>query len=232
MKNILLTLSVAACAISCGTTNVSGLYKTQDCDEYARDCFMYSFKNDGNFTYWYSNSTIGEITLYGTYYILGKHVKLIPNKYIFHDTTKILFEDKKDQNKTRIKISLIPGYLKNKPDTMHIPWLVKINDAPFFSETDDEGILISEKTDIQRIEIKDYSSKFELDNDTLASGTVFEINEKNKDININLASDILEPIVIPPVKQFLIKGKKLIAIKDKNSGNNMFEASTNIYIKE
>ena len=235
MKKLLIGfLTVLTFAVSCKTAEVSGFYKTQDCGDYAVDCFMYNFHSDGRFTYWYSNSMIGEITLYGTYYILKDTIKLTPNKYIFHDTTKIEYVPKSNPQKTKINIALIPGFLINKPDTMHVPWRIKVNNAFSFDETDEMGNYTANVPEINKIEIQDYSAKYNLDSDMEVQVNTFYPEKKGCDINIYLASDILEPVVIPPVKKFLIKGRKyLIALNNNDStSNNMFEATTNIYVKE
>jgi hypothetical protein len=212
---------------------ISGIFHSENCDGYATDCFVYNFHSDGTFTYWYSSELAGEVSLYGNYYVIGNYLKLTPDEYIIHDSTSVEYLPQKDSNRVRVKISLIPGYLKNKPDTMIVPWLVKTDRDNFFDETDEEGVYYIEHRDFNFIEIADYSTKFQLEEADKTSAVKISVEKKNCDINVNLSSQTLEPFVIEPVKKFLIKGKKLIAVYDESdTSGKIAKPPTIVYLKE
>jgi hypothetical protein len=232
MRNLVF-LAVFFLTPSCAVKKISGIYHSENCDGYATNCFIYNFHSDGTFTYWYSSEMAGEVTLYGSYYLIGDSVKLTPEKYIFHDSSSVEYFPQKVKNKINIKISLIPGYLKNKPDTMHVPWLIKTDKMLFFDETDEEGNYEIDDKDVKTIEIADYSMKFQLEEADKGSSALISVEKQNCDIKVNLSSETLEPFVIEPVKKFLISGKKLIAVYQESDTLGMpIKPPTEVYVRE
>lgn len=174
MRNLVF-FSALLLTVSCATKKISGIYHSENCDGYATNCFIYNFHSDGTFTYWYSSEMAGEVTLYGNYYLICDSVKLTPEKYIFHDSSSVEYLPQKEKNRINVKISLIPGYLKNKPDTMHVPWLIKTDKMLFFDETDEEGNYVIEDEGVKTIEIADYSMKFQLEEADKSSSSLINV---------------------------------------------------------
>lgn len=226
-------LTALLSVVSCTPKKILGIYHSENCDGYATDCFIYNFHSDGTFTYWYSSEMAGEVNLYGNYYVIGDSVKLTPEKYIFHDSSSVEYLPQSEKNKIHLKISLIPGYLKNKPDTMYVPWLVKTDKMLFFEETDEEGNYVIDGEDVKTIEIQDYSAKFQLEEADKTTSALISVEKRDCDIKVNLASQTLEPFVIEPVKKFLIFGKKLIAVyKESDTLGQIAKPPTEVYVKE
>jgi hypothetical protein len=218
---------------SCATIDVKGLYCSADCKDFSEDCFQYNFHDDGTYTYWYTNSTFGEFFLQGNYYMIGRTVKLLPIKYIYHDTTSIEYTPRICPDSTTIRISLLPGHLKNRPDTMHVPWLIKINDDKFYSETDEYGVYRVAGNSVKKIMVKEYSAKFYMDSEMPEADTTIEVSTIDKDIHILLASSVLEPIVIPPAKNFIYHKGTLVANFDTTSASSQYyKHTTKKYIKD
>ncbi|MCQ2253109.1 MAG: hypothetical protein MJZ61_06650 [Bacteroidales bacterium] len=207
MKNVLSALLLTVLLAGCASVNVKGLYHSDDCADDSENCFQYNFHNDGSFTYWYTNSVFGDFFVSGNYYVIGKQLKLTPSKYIYHDSTNIQYSPRPNADSIHIRISMLPGHFKNKPDTMHVPWLIKVNDAPFFDETDEYGLYSLCAESVSKIEIKEYSAKFYMDSEIPEADTTIFPSKTNCNIDVYLASSVLEPIVIPPVSIFRIHKK-------------------------
>ncbi len=227
---ILLLILISSSVFS--QKNIIGLYKTEDCGNYQVNCFFYVFKQDGSFIYRYSQDVLGEATLTGTYNILGDTIFLNTDNYLFCEQTQIRYSPKTDSSFSTIKIKLLPCHLIGHADTLYVPWLVKINNAPSFLETNENGVLKVENCEISKLEIKDYSMKYDLESKSISDTTIF-LTQNNCNIDILLPAKNIAPAVIPPLKKFVIKNKKIIGVETNEFIDYQeFKPSTNVYIKE
>lgn len=210
---------------------LSGVYRSSDCADFSPNCFQYRFHEDGTFSYWYSTDVFGDFFISGNYYILDDMLKLTPDKYIFTDTTHINYTPRRSRDSITIRISLLPGHFKNMPDTMHVPWLIKVNNQRMFSDTDDDGVYTVAADSVYSIAIKEYSAKFQMDSEIPEADTVISPALKSHDIDIYLASSVIAPFVIRPVTLFRIhsKGKWLESLEPMQSG--YWKHTTKVYVK-
>ncbi|MCQ2974669.1 MAG: hypothetical protein MJ211_07635 [Bacteroidales bacterium] len=224
MKKVLFIL-IIFCLVSCKVADLKGLYSTPNCGFYSIDCFKYYFENQ-YFTYWYSHNVLGEIQLNGKFIQVEDSIFLYPNKYVFQAESGIHYSDSQNDS-IHISIALIPDYLGSKPDTIRMPWLIKINNEEYFSETDPLGFFTIDNDSVYSIEIKDYASKYNLD-EQYSVDTILNISKSQSDINIYLATGEIAPMVIPPVTKFVMRKNKLIAC---DSVESVFKPSSNIFYK-
>ena len=225
-------LSVFLPIISFGQKTVSGLYKTADCGNYQVNCFSYYFDGNGNFVYHYSQDVLGETSLTGKYFANGDTIFLKTDDYLICEPMQIKYSPLTENNYITLKIRLLPCHLKNKPDTLFAPWLVKINNEISFLETDENGVLKVENKEILKLEIRDYSQKYDLET-KINSDTTIITTQTNCNIDIYLPAPNISPTIVPPLKKMIIKNKKLIGIEtDEFVDYQEFKPSTNIYIKE
>jgi len=225
-------LSVLMCAVQAvAQDEILGIYHSSDCDDFSPNCFQYSFRDDGEFTYWYTTDLFGEFVIRGRYYILDDMLKLTPEKYIYNDTTHLEYSERRSPDSITVRISLLPGHFKNRPDTMHVPWLIKVNGQKAFSDTDDEGAYTLAADSVYSIAIKEYSAKFDMDGSLLEADTVIVPDRGKGDIDIYLASKVIAPFVIRPVQLFRIhaKGKYLESLEPLQSG--YWKHTTKIYVR-
>lgn len=211
---------------------ISGRYLADDCDEYFNDCFYYSFHENFTFTYGYSLNEIGEFFLSGDYKINKDTLLLFPKNKFLKENVNIEYLPKADNEHITINIAMLPMYFGSSRDTMRMPYFVKINDELEFKETDFVGSLLIDNKEINKIIIKEYALKFDLEEQSSQENQiVIEPKEQNCDYNIFFPSDI-EPFYIPPVKKFLILGKKIIAIDSTQEANNPYFPKTKNYYLE
>lgn len=227
MKNLFF---LALLLIGCSPKDFSGFYVSEDCGDYSVDCFKYNFGAFCRFTYYYSHSVLGEISLQGTYYVIGDTLFLKTDPYVFSGTTHVDYSPSLN-DKIVVSVGMIPKYVKNNIDTMFVPWLISVNNSEEYVETDGLGCLTLPAQEINSLTIRNYAAKFFPEKYVNADTTIYP-DSTFCNINIYLKSDDVEPPVIPPVEKFIIGRKKITAIKFNESPFfEMFYPSTKIYIK-
>lgn len=228
---VIVLLMTALVWAGCASVNLKGMYFNDNLDDTSEDCFQYSFHNDGTFVYCYTNAVFGDFIVNGEYYVLEDKIKLFPVRYIFMDSAKVEYAPRRSADSIRVCILLLPGHFKNHPDTMRMPWLIKVNDQKFFAETDESGVYAVRTDSVSRVEIMEYSAKFQMDGEMPEADTVIYPLHPDMDMDIYLASQALAPFVIPPVSVFRIhrKGRLLESLDTCETG--YWKHSTRFYIK-
>lgn len=211
---------------------ISGRYLAEDCDEYFNDCFYYSFHENYTFTYGYSLNEIGEFFLSGDYKIEKDTLILLPRNKFVKENVNIEYLPKADNEHITINIAMLPMYFGSLRDTMRMPYFVKVNNELEFRETDFVGSLEIENQIVNKLTIKEYALKFDLEEQSSQENQIIiEPKKQNCDYNIFFPSDI-EPFYVPPVKKFLLAGKKIIALDGPQEANNPYFPKTQCYILE
>ncbi len=154
---------------------VNGKFKHNIC-EFGPNCFVYQFKKNGTFEYKYHQDILGNGTLTGTYVKIGDTLKLNPDKVLFASESKIIEEDYKNLDSTKIQISLQRLSPKETIDIDRLSWYVSINDGKYI-ETNENGMILTPKTKVKKIELKD----------------IFQIELKNSKPMLKLTDSIFRP---------------------------------------
>ncbi len=230
MRFLVFLLSAVVLA-GCASINLDGMYYNADLEDSSEDCFQYSFHDDGTFVYCYTNSLFGDFIVNGEYYVIGSRLKLFPVRYIYTDSAHVDYKERHSPDSLRVTISMLPGHFKNHPDTMRMPWLIKVNDQKFFSDTDDNGTYTLRADSLWRIEIMEYSYKYQMDSELPEADTVIVPQYGGRDVDIFLTSQALAPFVIPPVSVFQIhkRGRQLESLDTLESG--YWKHSTRFYVR-
>jgi hypothetical protein len=211
LKNTLLNILTIFISLS-SIAQINGKFKHNIC-EFGPNCFVYEFKKDGTFKYKYHQDILGSGTLTGNYEKIGDTLKLNPNKVLFESESKIIEENYKNSDSTKIQILLQRLSPKDtiKIDRLH--WYVSINNGKYI-ETNGYGMILIPKTKVEKIELKD----------------IFQIELKNTEPMLKLTDYIFRPktdknyieifaseseengdlaIMEWITKVFILKGKKL-----------------------
>ncbi|TMU55169.1 hypothetical protein [Flagellimonas algicola] len=174
MKKTLLNILTLFISLS-SIAQINGKFKHNIC-EFGPNCFVYEFKKDGTFQYKYHQDILGSGTLTGTYMKTGDTLKLNPDKVLFASESKIIEENYKNPDSTKIQISLQRLSPKEKVDIDRLHWCISINDGKYI-ETNENGMILIPKTKVEKIEIKD----------------IFQIKLKNSEPMLKLTDSIFRP---------------------------------------
>lgn len=154
---------------------IDGKFKHNIC-EFGPNCFVYEFKKNGAFEYKYHQDILGSGTLTGTYMKIGDTLKLNPDKVLFAAESKIIEENYKNPDSTKIQISLQRLSPKDRVVIDQLHWYVSINNGKYI-ETNKNGMILIPKTKVEKIELKD----------------IFQIELKNSEPILRLTDSIFRP---------------------------------------
>jgi hypothetical protein len=202
----ILTLLISLGSIA----QIDGKFKHNIC-EFGPNCFAYKFNKNGTFEYQYHQDILGSGTLTGTYLKIGDTLKLNPDKVLYTAKSKIVENEYKNSDSTKIEIKLQRLAEKGKTDIVNWDWYVSINNGEFI-KTNENGVLIVPRTKIEKIEIKDIIIMENGDGFLKLTDSIFRpITDKNYIDIFTSESEENGDLAIREwmTKMFILKGRKL-----------------------